>query len=81
MIMANVTCSEKVSRNGSTTRFDRVSITGVKGLLLGGNVQPLPNRRELGNNDAPIEAAMRADAMLEAGDLDGLAAGPNPAAC
>ncbi len=23
--------------------------------------------------DAPIEAAMRADAMLEAGDLDGLA--------
>ena len=24
-------------------------------------------------NDAPIEAAMRADAMLEAGDLDGLA--------
>ncbi len=24
-------------------------------------------------NDAPIEAAMRADAMLEAGDLDGCA--------
>ncbi len=24
-------------------------------------------------DDAPIEAAMRADAMLEAGDLDGLA--------
>ncbi len=24
-------------------------------------------------NDAPIEAAMRADAMLEAGDLDGYA--------
>ncbi len=24
-------------------------------------------------NDAPIHAAMRADAMLEAGDLDGLA--------
>ncbi len=25
------------------------------------------------SEDAPIEAAMRADAMLEAGDLDGLA--------
>ncbi len=29
--------------------------------------------------DAPIEAAMRADAMLEKGDLDGYAANSRPA--
>ncbi len=27
--------------------------------------------KTLGNEDAPIQAAMRADAMLEKGDLDG----------
>ncbi len=29
--------------------------------------------KTLGNEDAPIKAAMRADAMLEAGDPDGYA--------
>ena len=34
---------------------------------------PANNLLERHGEDAPIEAAMRADAMLEAGDLDGLA--------
>ena len=30
--------------------------------------------KTLGNKDAPIQAALRADAILEKGDLDGYAA-------
>ncbi len=34
---------------------------------------PVLSSRKQHGEDAPIHAAMRADAMLEAGDLDGLA--------